>query len=542
MRWWVLVASVLATIVAFGVSAQGATRVAAQQDDGEDCMENPLGPVPAYSIVVRGDLDETNTEADGRMVVGGNAKLTNFGVATKLPVDPNRVDLAVGGTLTHSSIGVNRGSITYGGTLSPPGLTVPNGAVTRAAPPFDVDALFEGLIIRSTSWAGLDTEGEDSFDGYALRLIGEHPVRNVFNFTAAELERAGALYLRVPDGATTLINVRGGSFQNSFQGGMFIWDEATDYVQVGNPAQNADLEARRRAMLWNFPDASLVVLGPPATAWQGSVLAPRARVELTYQHIFGSIMAEAEFGTGEIGVNPPNPCLPDPTPCPQPSPTPDPTETPTETPTATPTETPVPTIEPTPSPEPTSTPVVPTPTPIPSPRPTPRPTVVPPIVTPTPTPEEFEPGEPLDPEETPGTIVVEGGSVEVDICKKVMTPRGRAVELRRVRAGSVVKFRLRVTNLGTEVAEDVTVCDIVPRGLTFVRATVRVTFRRGRPCVTVPHLTGQREGFIWMRVARTARGRIANLGAVTSRQSGRRTDPAQIQVLPVESSGGGVTG
>ena len=43
--------------------------------------------------------------------------------------------------------------------------------------------------------------------------------------------------------------------------------------------------------------------------------------------------------------------------------------------------------------------------------------------------------------------------------------------------------------------------------------------------MTIPHLTGQREGFVWMRVARTARGKITNVGAVTSRASGRRTEP-----------------
>ena len=123
-----------------------------------------------------------------------------------------------------------------------------------------------------------------------------------------------------------------------------------------------------------------------------------------------------------------------------------------------------------------------------------------------------------------------------------MTPKGRAVELRRVRAGDVVKFRIRVTNLGTDVADDVLVCDLVPRGLAFVRATVRVTYRRGRPCVSVPHLTGQREGFIWMRVTPSARGKITNVAAVTSRQGGRRVNPASVQVIPVAATGGGVTG
>ncbi len=123
-----------------------------------------------------------------------------------------------------------------------------------------------------------------------------------------------------------------------------------------------------------------------------------------------------------------------------------------------------------------------------------------------------------------------------------MTPRGRAVELRRVRPGAIVKFRIRVTNLGTDVADDVLVCDLVPRGLTFVRATVRVTYRRGRPCVTIPHLTGQRQGFIWMRVGANTRGLITNVAAVTSRRGGRRVNPASVQVIPVEATGGGVTG
>jgi hypothetical protein len=97
MRWWILVSAVLGAVVAFGIGAPRAAVVATQQAD-DDCMDSPLGPVPGYSAVTHGDFEETNTEADGRLVVGGDARLTNFGVATKLPVDPARVDLAVGGT------------------------------------------------------------------------------------------------------------------------------------------------------------------------------------------------------------------------------------------------------------------------------------------------------------------------------------------------------------------------------------------------------------------------------------------------------------
>ena len=109
-------------------------------------------------------------------------------------------------------------------------------------------------------------------------------------------------------------------------------------------------------------------------------------------------------------------------------------------------------------------------------------------------------------------------------------------------AGDTVKFRIRVTNLGTNVARNVVVCDVVPPGLTLVRASVPVRYRNGRPCVVIPHLSGQREGFVTMRVARTASGKITNVAAVTSRNGGRRTNPASIRVLPAQAVGGGVTG
>ena len=377
------------------------------------------------------------------MVVGRDARLTSLmGIATKLPVDRTRVDLAVGRDLRVNSSGINNGSVTYGRTIAPLGFSVPNGTVTKAAPPFDVDALFDGLVIRSTSWAELDSRTPVFATG-TLVLTGTDPVRNVWTIDHTLIERASTLRIRVPDGATTLINVRGGSFVNTLGSGMFIWDDATGYVQVGNPAQNDDLEARRRAILWNFPEASSVTLGPPGTAWQGSVLAPRARVNLGYQHIFGSIVAESVYGTGEIGVNPPDPCLPDPTRArplrrrrrrrsrpraPRRRPRPRSRRS-----------------SPTPSPSPTPT-AIPTPTPTVTPRPTPLPTVSPsPIVTPTATPEENDPSEPLRPR---GDARHDRGRTRRRRRRHLQEgddaegPGRRATPLR---AGQVVKFRIRVT-------------------------------------------------------------------------------------------------
>src|SRR3954454_18980655 len=165
MRWWVIGAAVLAAVVAFNVGVPRA--LVAQQGTKSDCMDNPLGVVPGYSIVTRGDADLMDTEADGRVVFGGNALLGPYGVASNLTKDPSRIDLATGGDLTvRNSLGVNNGRVTYGGTLTPPGYNFANGA-TRAAPPFDVPALFDGLLIRSVSWNQLVQNGTVSPGDFA---------------------------------------------------------------------------------------------------------------------------------------------------------------------------------------------------------------------------------------------------------------------------------------------------------------------------------------------------------------------------------------
>jgi choice-of-anchor A domain-containing protein len=203
---------VLAVIVAVspGAGARQGQQAPRAAQDSDECMTDPLGPVPDYSIVVMGDLNLMNTDAEGRMVIGRDATLQNFGVASSYAgdPDPNRIDLAVGRDLTATSTGVNNGSATYGrdlfGTLTNP---LPNGTLTRATTPFDVGALFAALSIRSSFWADLDPNGTVSGPQYgALTLEGTNATRNVFTLSGSKLASAQEIRIRVPFGSTTLIN------------------------------------------------------------------------------------------------------------------------------------------------------------------------------------------------------------------------------------------------------------------------------------------------------------------------------------------------
>ena len=211
MRAVVALTLVLATIVALSTGATARNGAPRQAQAESDCMTDPLGPVPDWNIVVMGDLNLMNTDSEGRIVIGRDATLQNFGVASSYPNDPSRIDLAVGRDLNAVNTGVNHGSATYGrnlfGTLTNP---LPNGTITRATTPFDVGALFEALAIRSSFWADLDPNGTSRARSTARsRCRGPTPTRNVFTLSASKLASAQEIRIRVPFGSTTLINVTG---------------------------------------------------------------------------------------------------------------------------------------------------------------------------------------------------------------------------------------------------------------------------------------------------------------------------------------------
>jgi choice-of-anchor A domain-containing protein/uncharacterized repeat protein (TIGR01451 family) len=528
----VLLASTMAVAVAVGMQ----DRAVAQLPPDTDCMTDPLGPVPDANIdiVVRNDLDLKYTDSEGRMVVGRDATLEGFSVASELPLDPSRVDLAVGRDLTIFNSGINQGSATYGRTLTPDTFTPSRGTITQEQ--FSVVPYFTAMTIRSNSWASLTPVQGGVTGSDVVTFTGTDPVLNVFTVSAERLGAARTIRINVPIDAapaqapTTLINVTGGPYSAVGTSATEFWD-GDSYEQIGHPNAPANLEALRVRTVWNFPDANDITLGG-SMAWQGTILAPNAVARLSWQQVNGPIIVSYLYGNGETHLHRPVPCLPDPTPCPPQPPEPTPTPTPEPTPTPTPTPTPSPTPVPTPTPTPT-----PFPTPDPTPEP-PEPPVPPdPIVTPTPTPDNTGPPDPLVPE---GGVA--GLSVDVRICKKVMTPGGRALEKVRRHAGGKARFRIRVTNLGTNPARRVRICDLLPRQFKLLKAPVKPFYVNGRPCMRIPLLTGQRQGFITVRISRTASGPVRNVAVVRSRASGRRHNSARVRVLEARQRGGGVTG
>ena len=77
------------------------------------------GFVTDYNTFVLGDHRVVNDSVDGRMAVGRDAFIQQFGVGNRLSDDASRVDLLVGRDIVSGgNARANHGAVTYGRTLS----------------------------------------------------------------------------------------------------------------------------------------------------------------------------------------------------------------------------------------------------------------------------------------------------------------------------------------------------------------------------------------------------------------------------------------
>ena len=94
----------------------------------------------------------------------------------------------------------------------------------------------------------------------------------------------------------------------------------------------------------------------------------------------------------------------------------------------------------------------------------------------------------------------------------------KEADARTVSAGGLVGYTITVRNRGRGSARNVRVCDRVPRGMTFVRASRKLSRLGGRRCLVIPLLRpGQRVSLhVDFRVDGSApSGTVANIADVT---------------------------
>lgn len=269
-----------------------------------------FGLANEYNVFVFDNMNLSNTDAEGRVAVGGNATLSNYGVgAGIIPLPPAGTDPSF---VVDGDINVSAGSNASGNTIINPTSNVisytmgnPNGSFITGTPIDFIEAK-RYLTCASQFWSTLQPNGSGKVIFNQLNLTGTDEILNIFNFDVSDIYNTGialnqlnGINIIAPVNATILINVLGTNIQyGSYQ----IFRNG-----VAASRENA------RKIVWNYPEA--LTWSNSTTAIYGSVLAPFAAATTTFSQINGNIIFESFVGNAEshnelfIGE------LPDPTEC-----------------------------------------------------------------------------------------------------------------------------------------------------------------------------------------------------------------------------------
>lgn len=205
-----------------------------------------------YNVFVFGDMNLSNTDAEGRVAVGGNVTLSNYGVGAGIsPLPPAGTDPSF---VVYGNVSVSGGSNASGNTIVNPSSTVinytmgnPNGALITGTP-IDFAETAQYLKCASAFWGNLQTNGTGNILYNQLNLTGTDPTLNIFRFdgtniygTGIGLNQLNGINIIAPIDSTILITVNGTAIQyGSYQ----IFRNGT-----------AASRENARKILWNFPEA-----------------------------------------------------------------------------------------------------------------------------------------------------------------------------------------------------------------------------------------------------------------------------------------------
>lgn len=252
-----------------------------------------LGAAEEYNAFVFEDFASLSSAVEGRLGVGGNLNINNFGIGDKL--DPKKTGdvVVVGGNATFPSGKVYYGNLIAGGSVTGVGAPVVNGMAKGtyvkgeiATLPVEFVAEQEYLKELSANIAKLPSTGTYTFQYGIYTVKGDCSSKvQVFNVNAAELATTNTLYNScIPAGATVIFNILG------------------DAATLKNMGMQS-LTALREKVLFNFPTATSINM--TSVGIEGSVLAPYAQFYNPSGSINGRLIAKSWLSNnyGWVGIN-----------------------------------------------------------------------------------------------------------------------------------------------------------------------------------------------------------------------------------------------
>ena len=252
-----------------------------------------LGIASDYNIFVLGDVNQSNTDSEGKVAIGGNVTLSDFYAGMNLPQDGNNGDVLIVGKNLAFQNGQVRGNAVYGETGELTNVTLEDGGTLRQDNPIDFAAASQELQALSQFLGGLEATGTPEIAHGGITLTGSDEDENIFHLNASDLSTASSFNIDVTPGSTVIVNISGNAA--SLQNFGFNFNDDID---------------QRQNIIYNFYEAG--ELSASGIGIQGSILAPFAAFDFNNAQINGNLITASLTGGGQSNNYLFNGDLPDP--------------------------------------------------------------------------------------------------------------------------------------------------------------------------------------------------------------------------------------
>ncbi|GAA6618102.1 choice-of-anchor A family protein [Scytonema sp. NUACC26] len=241
-----------------------------------------LGIASDFNAFVLGDMKQSS-DTEGRVAIGGNGTLTNYGVGDRLTNSHGtRDDIIVGGTLIYNGGQVFNGNVVYG-TGSAPTVSTPNGSI-RQDNSIDFTAAGQHLKSLSAYLAGLTPNATTTVHNWGgIELQGSSSDLNIFKINEnvfAPNNYVNNFSINGPSTSSLIVNIGG-----------------TNISMKNFGFSNNLMSGLRQKVLFNFYEATSIEL--TNIGFQGSILAPLAHLKTTYGEVNGQVIVASSEGSGE---------------------------------------------------------------------------------------------------------------------------------------------------------------------------------------------------------------------------------------------------
>lgn len=238
-----------------------------------------------YNVFTLGNMTQWNTDAEGKVAVGGTAKLSNFYAGMALPNPGNNGDVLIVNQDLLFTGGSVQGNAVYGENVNISKANFNNNGIVRKDNPVDFTQAGKELQDLSKYLGGLTANGNKAIAYGGISLTGSDSSLNIFNLAASDLNGANNFKINTPTGSTVVVNISGASAVLKNFG-----------FEINGSANNP----QRQKVIYNFYEATN--LTAQSIGIQGSILAPTADFQFNNGQINGNVIVGSLTGNGQSNL------------------------------------------------------------------------------------------------------------------------------------------------------------------------------------------------------------------------------------------------